>query len=102
MHRRNSNIEKHVHFAEEPTEIPLYVIIPLGIPAMGKSSLIPALERVLPGFNKGLDVISSDKIRGDLMTEFMANNRKANKEKAFDKTGTKAKNEFYRQVRGKI
>ena len=74
----------------------LYVVLPIGIPAMGKSFLINSLLREQLGCS--LSVVSSDKVRAKCMEEYMQRNQKANKNTAFERTAKPARKQFFQQV----
>eukprot|EP00361_Fabrea_salina_P001476 CAMPEP_0202430446 /NCGR_PEP_ID=MMETSP1345-20130828/3886_1 /ASSEMBLY_ACC=CAM_ASM_000843 /TAXON_ID=342563 /ORGANISM="Fabrea Fabrea salina" /LENGTH=1162 /DNA_ID=CAMNT_0049041933 /DNA_START=84 /DNA_END=3572 /DNA_ORIENTATION=+ len=74
----------------------LYVVLPIGIPAMGKSFLINSLLREQLGCS--FSVVSSDKVRAKCMEEYMQRNQKADKKTAFEKTAKPARKQFFQQV----
>lgn len=72
-----------------------FVIIPLTIPAVGKTTLVQSLSGV---FDCPVTVISSDEIRKAAIDEFMRNNPRATLERAFDLTVSHAKRRFFKAL----
>lgn len=49
----------------------LIVLIPVGIPGMGKSTIIQILSKLIEKNNFNLHILSSDEIRSKMITEHM-------------------------------
>lgn len=76
-----------------------YVIIPMGIPGMGKSSLITSFREIVEELGCTMDVVSSDIIRQECMKEYMEKHPTAKFDHAFDKTRNAAKMKFDTEIR---
>jgi hypothetical protein len=76
-----------------------YVIIPMGIPGMGKSNLISSFREIVEELGCTMDVVSSDVVRQECMKEYMEKNPTAKFDQAFDKTRNAAKMKFDAEIR---
>ena len=92
---------KRVSQFEKPVEkrILRCVLVPLGVPGMGKSSLIPKLREAAVTFDFTLEVISSDSIREQCMKTYMQKNKVFDVNVAFERTAKAAKERFYGLLR---
>ena len=79
-----------------------FIILPIGIPGMGKTFLSATLQKIAK--NKGFNYyqISSDSIREEAMKVYKKNNLGADHETQFKKTANSAKKSYYRQLLEKI
>ena len=73
-------------------------IIPFGIVGSGKSTFLKTLTDVAAELKWSLASISSDAIRKELVTGYMAKFPKVEEKEAFDKTGKTAGIEFSRRL----
>ncbi|CAG9319447.1 unnamed protein product [Blepharisma stoltei] len=63
-----------------------YVIVPLGIPALGKTELVPVFQEIAERNGFMFVSISSDKIRGELYNKYIEENGKTDEQVLYDKT----------------
>lgn len=79
-----------------------YLIIPIGIPGMGKTRLSSVLETI--SNNNGYDfcIVSSDEIRRKSMQEYKKKNLQADNEKVFKSTAKSSQKSYYSQLFDKI
>jgi len=75
------------------------VIVPMGIPGMGKTYLVQRLEAEVVSLGCSFSIVSSDQVRRGCMEEYMARTRTTDLEKAFDSTAKKAREVFYDRVK---
>lgn len=75
------------------------ILVPLGIPGMGKSCLIPKLKEAASSLECEFEVISSDAIRETCMKAYMQKNKVFDTNVAFERTASTAKNQFYGRLR---
>lgn len=73
-----------------------FVIVPLTIPAVGKSWLV---DTIRSRFDVPLTVVSSDLVRRQVMNDFMRSNRKATHDTAFEKTIKSGRTLFNKTLR---
>lgn len=70
-----------------PSKSPVIALIPMGIPAIGKSKIFESLmknEAALKNFH--FDAVSSDDIRKECIDQYMASHPTADSDTAFSKT----------------
>ena len=75
------------------------ILVPLGIPGMGKSCLIPKLREVASALECEFEVISSDAIREQCMKAYMQKHKAFDRDTVFERTASSAKNQFYGRLR---
>ena len=75
------------------------VIIPMGIPGMGKTYLVQRLEAETQSLGCSFHIVSSDKVRRSLMEDYMERTHSRDLNKAFESTAKKAKTVFFDRVR---
>ncbi|CAG9316924.1 unnamed protein product [Blepharisma stoltei] len=76
-----------------------YIIVPMGIPCMGKASFLAALQRYSDENGIVLKTICSDDIRNRCMSEYMKKRRNYDREKAFRKTHNSSRTTFFDQLK---
>jgi len=64
----------------------LLVVIPLGIPGMGKTTFVHILRQLLHLNQWEFKVLSGDEMRSNMMDEWMQRNKSKDEQKAFDGT----------------
>ncbi|KAL4471704.1 hypothetical protein ABPG74_008597 [Tetrahymena malaccensis] len=76
----------------------LFVIIPISIPGMGKSTFVKYFSEVVKENKDEIFVISSDNIRRDLMDNLKKNKPFLKEDQLFSQTGKQAGKEFSRSL----
>ena len=79
---------------DEPQTI---VLVPVGIPALGKSTLVTSIRELLDP-NWSFTVVSSDAIRREEMEKYMRKNHTKNLDLAFEKTCKSGPTAFFQRV----
>lgn len=72
----------------------VYVIVPIGMPGMGKTFFLKTLRKNLESLGCFLSIISSDEVRAECMERLAKTQRKLTRDQLFDKTGRDARNLF--------
>ena len=76
----------------------VYIIVPMGIPGMGKSTLVSAFRDLLKKYDASLDVISSDETRAECMERLAKQNKSLTPDQLFEKTGKDAAELFKQRL----
>jgi hypothetical protein len=82
----------------------LIILLPLGIPGMGKSTMLKQIKIVSEERNCSFRVLSNDETRRKLMDELQKKNKnkKVTHEELFEKTTKKTRNQFFKDLRAMI
>ena len=93
---QNSNMQ-----IENPPQIQtkLYVLVPIGIPGMGKTYFVQTLRKFVEENSFELSIISSDKVRQECMEKLSKKNKRLSFDQLFEKTGKDARNLFNDKLR---
>jgi hypothetical protein len=75
------------------------LLVPLGIPGMGKSCIIPKIKEVATALDCEFEVVSSDVIREQCMKTYMQKNKVFDTNVAFERTAKPARDLFYAKLR---
>lgn len=80
----------------------VYVIIPIGMPGMGKTYFLKTFKRVVEANGCQLSMISSDEVRKECMDRLAKTQRNLSTDQLFDKTATSARNLFNERLKDLI
>lgn len=75
------------------------VIIPMGVPGMGKTYLVKQLQDEAVSLGCSFSIVSSDQVRRSCMDDHMARNHSKDLDKAFEATAKKARDMFFERVK---
>ena len=76
----------------------VYIIVPMGIPGMGKSNLVSIFHENLDKYDASFDIISSDDTRAECMDKQGRKNKNLSRDELFDKTGKEARDLFNKRL----
>ena len=71
-----------------------YVIVPVGIPGMGKTYLLNTFRKLVEGNSCEFSMLSSDEVRKECMDKLSKRNKKLKFDELYDRTGKDARNLF--------
>ena len=94
---KNISINKNI-IKENRTEMICFLILPLGIPGMGKSFMESVIKKIALKKGYQFSSIVSDNIRLESMEIYKSKNIDADPEKVFNKTATSSKKNYYNQL----
>jgi hypothetical protein len=82
----------------------LIILLPVGIPGMGKSTMLKQIKIVSEERNCSFRVLSNDETRRKLMDELQKKNKnkKVSHEELFEKTTKKTRDQFFKDLRAMI
>ena len=81
-----------------PKKKNVLIIIPLGIPAMGKTTFLNTFKKVLEEYDCEINILSSDVIRKEVMESLAVKHPNYDQQKLFDNSTKQAKNKFFEQL----
>eukprot|EP00331_Platyophrya_macrostoma_P006590 CAMPEP_0176420686 /NCGR_PEP_ID=MMETSP0127-20121128/8744_1 /TAXON_ID=938130 /ORGANISM="Platyophrya macrostoma, Strain WH" /LENGTH=668 /DNA_ID=CAMNT_0017801309 /DNA_START=1 /DNA_END=2007 /DNA_ORIENTATION=- len=76
----------------------VYIIIPMGIPGMGKSTFVNTFKELLKKYDACLDIISSDETRAECMQNLAKQKKNLSQDQLFEKTGKDARDLFNQRL----
>lgn len=94
--RQESNNEEIVEVEDNSKKI--FIIVPMGIPAMGKSFVKEIFKAAFEAKGSTFSVISSDIVRAECMKNYMKTSGNYDKENAFIKSNKSAKKLFNKLI----
>eukprot|EP01017_Pseudomicrothorax_dubius_P027925 TRINITY_DN3273_c0_g3_i3.p1 TRINITY_DN3273_c0_g3~~TRINITY_DN3273_c0_g3_i3.p1 ORF type:complete len:577 (-),score=151.28 TRINITY_DN3273_c0_g3_i3:584-2314(-) len=76
----------------------LCILIPIGIPGMGKTFFLQSFEKTCKEAGCVLNIVSSDSVRKEVMDSLAARSKKLSKEELFDKSAKEARDLFFQRL----
>jgi len=87
---------------QNPTKKNILVFIPIGLPAMGKTSYIKHFSEIIKEKGFGFHVLCSDEIRKKIMDALRAKHPSICHQEAYDTTGQEAEAKFFESLEDSI
>jgi len=97
---KKMEIEQHVQKLKPKKKV--YVIVPIGMPGMGKTYFLEKFRKTVEGSSGELSIISSDIVRKECMDRLARSNKRLTFEQLYEKTGKDARNLFNDRLRDLI
>lgn len=76
----------------------ILVIVPMGLPGLGKSTLVKSIQSFCEQNGLGFLMVSSDETRKQKIDELISKNKKLTMDEAFQRSGKAAGTAFFKQL----
>lgn len=94
--------QKLVDQVKESTQNVVLVIIPMGLPGLGKSTLVKSILPALDQIGITYSIIESDQIRAELMEKMERTHPKLSRDERFEKTTKSSSNNYIKALDQKL